>query len=128
MSTLFTKILRGEIPCYKVYEDEKHFAFLTIEPSSRGHTLLVPKREVDKWTDLTKEEVQDIFTVAQTLSKTLEKKCEVKRVCLIIAGFLVPHVHLHLIPSNSEEDMKLENGKLASKEELSNVLSIITSP
>lgn len=128
MSTLFTKILRGEIPCYKVYEDEKHFAFLTIEPSSRGHTLLVPKREVDKWTDLTKQEVQDIFTVAQTLSKTLEKKCEVKRVCLIIAGFLVPHVHLHLIPSNSEEDMKLENGKLASKEELSNVLSIITSP
>ena len=128
MSTLFTKILRGEIPCYKVYEDEKHFAFLTIEPSSRGHTLLVPKREVDKWTDLTKQEVQDIFTVAQTLSKTLEKKCEVKRVCLIIAGFLVPHVHLHLIPSNSEEDIKLENGKLASKEELSNVLSIITSP
>ena len=128
MSTLFTKILRGEIPCYKVYEDEKHFAFLTIEPSSRGHTLLVPKREVDKWTDLTKQEVQDIFTVAQTLSKTLEKKCEVKRVCLIIAGFLVPHVHIHLIPSNSEEDIKLENGKLASKEELSNVLSIITSP
>ena len=128
MSTLFTKILQGEIPCYKVYEDEKHFAFLTIEPSSRGHTLLVPKREVDKWTDLTKQEVQDIFTVAQTLSKTLEKKCEVKRVCLIIAGFLVPHVHIHLIPSNSEEDIKLENGKLASKEELSNVLSIITSP
>ena len=77
---------------------------------------------------MSKQEVQDIFTVAQTLSKTLEKKCEVKRVCLIIAGFLVPHVHLHLIPSNSEEDIKLENGKLASKEELSNVLSIITSP
>ncbi len=127
MSTLFTKIIQGEIPSFKVYEDEKHFAFLTIEPSAEGHTLLVPKREVDKWTDLSAKEIRDIFTIAQTLSKTLETKFKVKRVSLIIAGFMIPHVHIHLIPSNSEEDLNLDNGKLATKEELSKAFSLITT-
>lgn len=125
MSTLFTKILQNELPNFKVYEDEKFFAFLSIEPLTRGHTLLVPKREVDKWTDLIDDEVRELFTVAKKISTTLESVFAVKRVAIIVAGFMVPHVHVHLIPANSEEDLKFENAKRVSDEELATVLSLI---
>lgn len=125
MSTLFTKIVQGEIPSHKVYEDEKFFAFLTIEPLAPGHTLLIPKKETDKWTDLEEGEVRDIFAVAQKLSQRLENIFEVKRVCVVIAGFMVPHVHIHLIPCNDEKALDFSLAKRASDEDLKLTLSRI---
>ncbi len=127
MSTLFTKIIRGEIPSYKVYEDDSFFAFLTIEPLSPGHTLLVPKREVDKWTELTDEEIKAFFIVAKNLAIKLEKKFEVKRVGVIVAGFMVPHVHIHLIPCNEESELNFTTAKKATEDELVSVLRHIVA-
>ena len=118
MSTLFTKIIQGELPAYKIYEDEKHFAFLSIEPLIEGHTLLVPKREAVIWTDLTQEEATEIFEVALALSKRLKHIFDVPRVGLIITGFQVNHTHLHLIPCRNEEDLNFSHAKKAKPAEL----------
>jgi histidine triad (HIT) family protein len=113
MTTLFTKIIQGDLPSYKVYEDERHFAFLTIEPLTDGHTLLVPRKESVMWTDMTTDEVKEIFSVALTLSQKLKDVFEVPRVALIIAGFEVAHTHLHLIPCHSEEELDFSNARKA---------------
>jgi histidine triad (HIT) family protein len=121
-SSIFTKIIHREIPAEIIWEDEKFIAFLSINPHAPGHTLVVPKVEIDKFYDLDDEIASDLFLRAKFLAKNLEKIYETKRVILSIEGFEVPHVHIHLIPSNEglpivksqlgEIDLKTEAKKI----------------
>lgn len=106
MSSLFTKIINGEIPSYKIYEDEKVFAFLDIHPSTLGHTLLVPKVEVDYFAQLPADYASALMAVAQKLAPILDQAMGTSRTQLLIAGWDVPHTHIHLIPSTSIADVR----------------------
>ena len=95
--TIFTKIIRGEIPCYKIYEDEKTFAFLDIHPETKGHTLVVPKVEVDKIYDLSDEDYQALMNTVKKIAKHMEEVLG-QRILLKVVGTDVPHAHVHLTP------------------------------
>ncbi len=97
MSTTFTKIINGEIPCYKIYEDEKTFAFLDINPETKGHTLVVPKTEVDKLYDLTEEDYNAVMNTVKKLAAHYDKVLS-RRILLKVVGTDVPHAHVHLMP------------------------------
>jgi histidine triad (HIT) family protein len=105
MSTIFTKIINGKIPCYKVAEDENFIAFLDMNPNARGHTLCVPKVEVDKVFDLDENTYLNLMKFSRKVAKALEKIVPCKRVGVAIIGLEVPHVHVHLIPLNRMSDM-----------------------
>jgi histidine triad (HIT) family protein len=109
MSTIFTKIINGDIPGTFVYRDDTCVAFMSINPISDGHVLVVPIVEVDHWIDLPTEISQHVFSVSQRLSVAMAQSFPVKRVGLIIAGYEVNHCHIHLIPSNSMEDLSFAN-------------------
>ena len=98
--SVFTKIIKGEIPSYKIYEDAKTFAFLDIEPFFPGHTLVVPKTQVDQFDDLSEEDYQALFRTVKKVSKHLRTTLGVKRTIMHVFGFDVPHVHIHLMPAN----------------------------
>ena len=98
MSTIFTKIINGDIPCYKIWEDEKHFAFLDINPASEGHTLIVPKKEVDYIFDLSEKEVSELMKSSQKIAKAIDNGLNCIRTGIIVQGMEVPHAHVHLIP------------------------------
>lgn len=104
MSSIFTKIIKGEIPCYKVAEDDNFFAFLDINPNAKGHTLVVPKKEVDKIFDLDKETYEGLMRFSRSLAIAVEKSVACKRVGMTVIGLEVPHVHVHLIPLNEMKD------------------------
>ena len=106
MPSIFTKIINGEIPCYKIYEDDKTFAFLDINPESKGHTLVVPKNEVDKIYDLPDEDYQALMATVKKLSKNMEQKLGT-RTLLKVIGTDVPHAHVHLL----SYDESWEHGK-----------------
>jgi histidine triad (HIT) family protein len=97
MSSIFSKIIAGEIPCYKIYEDDKTFAFLDIHPETKGHTLVVPKKEVDKIYDLEDEDYQALMATVKKLSKHMEEVLGVRTLCKVV-GTDVPHAHVHLEP------------------------------
>lgn len=97
MSSIFTKIINGEIPCYKIYEDDKTFAFLDIHPETKGHTLVVPKKEVDKIYDLEDEDYQALMATVKKLSKNMEQVLGVRTLWKVV-GTDVPHAHVHLEP------------------------------
>lgn len=97
MSSVFTKIINGEIPCYKIYEDETVFAFLDINPEAKGHTLVIPKIEVDKIYDLDDETYTHLWLVAKKIAKNMEEKLDT-RILFKVIGVDVPHAHIHLIP------------------------------
>lgn len=101
MSSIFTKIIKGEIPCYKIAEDEHNFAFLDINPNAKGHTLCVPKKEVDKLLDLDEESYLSLMTFSRKVGKAIEAAIPCERVGLTVIGLEVPHVHVHLIPLHS---------------------------
>ncbi|MGZ3650661.1 MAG: HIT family protein [Bdellovibrionota bacterium] len=105
MASIFTKILRGELPSYKVYEDEHCFAFLTIDPIQPGHTLVVPKTEIDHFADVNDAEYQAVFRAAKPLSRAIKTASGCKRVGMAVVGLEVPHFHLHLIPLFGAEDL-----------------------
>lgn len=127
MATIFTRIINGEIPCYKIAEDEKHFAFLDINPLAKGHTLVVPKKEVDYIFDLNTEELGDLMSFAKKVAQAIEQAIPCKRVGLSVIGLEVPHTHIHLIPINKESDMFFGKEKLAlSKEEFEAVAEAIS--
>jgi histidine triad (HIT) family protein len=98
MATIFTRIINGEIPCYKVAEDERYFAFLDINPLSKGHTLVVPKNEVDYLFDLDSETYLGLMAFSQKLALAIDKSVPCKRVGVAVIGLEVPHAHVHLIP------------------------------
>lgn len=104
MSSIFTKIINGEIPCYKVAETESFLAFLDVNPNALGHTLVVPKKEVNKLFDLDRETYLGLMDFAYTIAGALEKAVPCKRVGMAVIGLEVPHVHIHLIPLNQMTD------------------------
>ena len=112
MASIFTRIINGEIPCYKVAEDEKYFAFLDINPLAKGHTLVVPKQEVDYIFDLDDQTLADMMVFAKRVAKRIGTKIECKRVAVVVLGLEVPHAHIHLVPINSENDVDFHREKL----------------
>lgn len=112
MSTVFTKIVKGEIPSYKIYEDNQFYAFLDINPLAKGHTLVIPKMEVDYLFDLEDDLLSEMIVVAKKIAKAIEKSITCNRVGLMVIGLEVPHAHIHLIPILQEGDMNLSNERI----------------
>lgn len=115
--SIFTKIIKGEIPSYKVAENEHFIAFLDINPNAKGHTLVVPKKEENKLFDLSKEEYNSLMNFSYRVAKALEKTVNCKRIGMTVIGLEVPHVHVHLIPINEMADMQFQRKISLSKEE-----------
>ena len=113
MSSIFTKIISGEIPCYKIAEDENYFAFLDISPLAKGHTLVVPKKETDYIFDISAEEHAGLWNFAQMVANAIGKAVPCKRVGVAVIGLEVPHAHIHLIPMNKVSDMNFASPKLS---------------
>lgn len=118
MATIFSKIIAGEIPSYKVAEDDRYFAFLDINPLKEGHTLVVPKVEVDYIFDLDDETLSGMILFAKKVAKQIEGKVECERVAIVVLGLEVPHVHIHLIPiiGEADVDFKRERAKFTPDE------------
>lgn len=114
MASIFTKIINGEIPCYKIAEDENNFAFLDINPNAKGHTLCVPKNEVDKIMDLDEAAYTKLMAFSRNVGKAIESAIPCNRVGMSVIGLEVPHVHVHLIPLSS-----MKNATFQYKEKLS---------
>jgi histidine triad (HIT) family protein len=110
--TIFSKIINGEIPSYKIAEDEKFFAFLDIFPLVEGHTLVVPKIEVDKFFDLPNEYLTGMMAFAKPIGKSIEKSFRCNRCGISVVGLEVPHAHLHLVPINGINDLNFTRGKM----------------
>ncbi|MDO9634113.1 MAG: HIT family protein [Paludibacter sp.] len=110
--TLFTKIIRGDIPCYKIAEDEKFFAFLDISPMTKGHTLVVPKIEEDYIFDLEDELLGDMMIFSKKIAVAIQKALPCVRVGIVVLGMEIPHAHIHLVPLNNESDLNFRNPKL----------------
>ncbi len=117
MASLFTRIVRGEIPCHKVAEDERFLAFLDIAPLREGHTLVIPKMEVDKFFELPADVLADIMPFAQGVAKKIAKVVACERVGVSVIGLEVPHAHVHLIPIDSVHDMDFSRPKLKFAQE-----------
>ena len=113
MASIFSRIVAGEIPCYKVAEDEKYFAFLDISPVAKGHTLVIPKHEVDYIFDLDDEEYAGLTAFAKKVAATMKKVMPCKRIGVAVLGLEVPHTHIHLVPINKESDMNFFKEKLS---------------
>ena len=113
MASIFSRIIAGEIPCYKVAEDDNYFAFLDIAPVAPGHTLVIPKKEVDYIFDLTDEEYLGLMTFARKVAAALQKSMPCKRIGVAVMGMEVPHNHVHLVPINKESDMNFFRDKLS---------------
>ena len=112
MATIFTRIVRGEIPSYKVAEDERFFAFLDINPLTLRLTLVVPKQETDYLFDLEDSTLADMIVFAKRIARKLKEKIECKRVAVVVLGLEVPHAHIHLIPIQDEKDVDFHKEKL----------------
>ncbi len=117
MASIFTKIVNGEIPCYKVAETDKFLAFLDINPNTKGHTLCIPKKEVDKIFDLDEATYNGLMSFSRTVALAIKKTIPCKRVGISVIGLEVPHVHVHLIPLHSMEDARFTTKASLTKEE-----------
>ena len=128
MSSIFSKIISGEIPSYKIAENEKFFAFLDIMPLAVGHTLVVPKKEMDYIFDLPENLLAEMMVFSKYVAKKIEKSIECDRIGVSVIGLEVPHAHIHLIPINSIADMDFSKEKLKlSHEEFMKVVTLINS-
>ncbi|PKP38708.1 MAG: HIT family protein [Bacteroidetes bacterium HGW-Bacteroidetes-14] len=128
MSSIFSKIARGEIPSYKIAESDKFYAFLDINPLSVGHTLVIPKEETDYIFDLGEEDYSALFLFANKVAKGIEKAIPCARIGVAVIGLEVPHAHIHLIPINDESDMDFRKPKLKlQKEEMEAIAARISS-
>jgi len=117
MSSIFTKIINGEIPAYKITEDENYLAFLDVNPNAKGHTLCIPKQEIDKIFDMEEAHYLGLMQFSRKVSKALEKTIACKRVGMAVIGLEVPHAHVHLIPLNEMDEMRFQNKVKLTKEE-----------
>lgn len=122
---IFCKILKGEIPSVKIWEDEKYFAFLDINPINAGHTLLIPKKHKEYLFDLKDEDYGELILNAKKIAQILKNKLNSKKVGVIVEGFLVPHIHIHLVPLNKGGELNFERAKPMNKEELNKIAEII---
>jgi len=128
MSSIFSKIASGEIPSFKVAEDNNFYAFLDINPIAQGHTLVIPKREKDYIFDLEEEELKGLFAFAQKVAKGIKEAIPCKRVGVAVIGLEVPHAHIHLIPINSESDIDFRRPKLKlEKQAMKTIANAISS-
>ncbi|MFA6853541.1 MAG: HIT family protein [Bacteroidales bacterium] len=112
MATIFSRIIAGEIPSYKIAENDKFFAFLDVSPRVKGHTLVVPKKEIDYIFDIEDELLAEMMVFAKRIAKAIETAIPCKRIGVMVLGLEVPHAHIHLLPIQSEKDMNLSSPKL----------------
>ena len=126
MASIFSRIVAGEIPCYKVAEDDKYFAFLDINPLAKGHTLVIPKQEVDYYFDLDDETLAGMTIFAKRVAHKIKEQTGCKKVAMVVLGLEVAHAHIHLIPMNSENDVDFRREKLKlSPEEFAEIAAKI---
>ena len=118
MPTIFTKIIAGEIPAHKILEDDRYLAFLDLRPVNQGHTLVIPKQEVDYIFDMEDDLLKGLMVFAKKVAKAIGKAFPCKKVGIMVAGIEVPHAHVHLIPINSVGDLSFARAKTAAQEEL----------
>jgi len=124
--TIFSRIIAGEIPCYKIAEDERFFAFLDINPMTKGHTLIIPKIEEDYIFNLDDKILADMMLFSKKLALAIEKAVPCVRIGVAVIGLEVPHAHIHLIPINKESDMNFKNPKLKlNAEEMNEIAAAI---
>lgn len=127
MSSIFTKIVNGEIPAYKVAEDDKFLAFLDVNPNAKGHTLCIPKQEINKIFDMEEDHYLELMKFSRKVAKALEKTVACKRVGVAVVGLEVPHVHVHLIPLNEMDEMRFTNKVKLEKEEFEELANAINA-
>ena len=128
MSTIFSKIIDGEIPSYKIAEDERFYAFLDINPLAKGHTLVVPKVETDYLFDLEDELLGDMLVFSKKVALAIDKKMDCKRVGIAVLGLEVPHAHIHLVPINGLHDIEFSKPKLKfTQEEFVEIAEMISA-
>ena len=128
MSSIFSKIVSGDIPAYKVAENENHLAFLDIFPLSKGHVLVIPKKETDYIFDITSDEYLELWKFAQKVAKGMDKVIACERIGVAVIGLEVPHAHIHLVPLNNVSDINFERPKLKfSEAEMKSVADLIKS-
>jgi len=125
MSSIFTKIINGEIPCYKIAEDDNFIAFLDVNPNAKGHTLCVPKQEIDKIFDLNEDLYLGLMQFSRKIAIALEKAVPCKRIGMAVIGLEVPHAHVHLIPLNEMDEMRFQNKVTLLKEEFEHLVTEI---
>jgi histidine triad (HIT) family protein len=118
MASIFTKIVAGEIPCYRIAEDENYLAFLDVNPNAKGHTLCIPKQEINKLFDLDDQAYLGLMAFAKKVAVALEKTVPCKRIGMAVIGLEVPHAHVHLIPLNEMDEMRFQNKVSLTPEEL----------
>ncbi|WP_394907342.1 HIT family protein [uncultured Mesonia sp.] len=127
MASIFSKIVAGEIPSYKIAEDDKFYAFLDVNPNAKGHTLCIPKQEVDKIFDLDEETYMELMRFSRKVAKAIEKSIPCKRVGMAVIGLEVPHVHVHLIPLQRMEDASFKTKVKMNEEEMKTTCEAIRS-
>ena len=128
MSTIFTKIIDGDIPCYKIAENDHFLAFLDIQPLALGHTLVIPKKETDYIFDLDSEEYAELWKFAQLVAKKVKSKIDCKRIGVAVIGLEVAHAHIHLVPINKVNDINFAAPKLeVSAAKLKEIAELINS-
>ncbi|WP_223032616.1 HIT family protein [Hanstruepera marina] len=125
MASIFTKIINGDIPCYKIAETDKFFAFLDINPNAKGHTLCIPKAEVDKLFDLDDDTYLELMAFSKLVAHAIKKAVPCKRVGMTVIGLEVPHAHVHLIPLNSMEDARFLSKEKLTDEDFIEIASAI---
>jgi histidine triad (HIT) family protein len=125
MASIFTKIINGEIPCFKIAENEDFIAFLDVNPNTKGHTLCVPKQEIDKIFDLDKNYYLALMDFSRTIAIALEKSIPCKRIGMSVIGLEVPHTHVHLIPLNEMDEIRFSNKVKISPEEMQEIANKI---
>jgi histidine triad (HIT) family protein len=127
MASIFTKIIEGEIPCYKIAEDDHFIAFLDVNPNAEGHTLCVPKQEINKIFDMEENHYLALMKFSRKLAKALEKTIDCKRIGMSVIGLEVPHVHVHLIPLTDMEDARFQRKVSLTKEAFEDLANRIKS-
>ena len=125
MSSIFTKIINGEIPGYKIAEDENFIAILDVNPNAKGHTLCIPKQEINKIFDMDESLYLGLMKFSRKVAKAVEKTVECKRIGVAVVGLEVPHVHVHLIPLNDMDDMRFQRKVSLTKEEFEELTKAI---